>query len=40
VRPTEEKMITISENALEEMKKALADKGDNPCVRIYVQGYG
>jgi Fe-S cluster assembly iron-binding protein IscA len=33
-------MITISENAREEIKKALADKGDVPCVRIYVLGYG
>jgi len=33
-------MITITDKALEEIKKSLADKGENPCVRIYVVGYG
>jgi Fe-S cluster assembly iron-binding protein IscA len=33
-------MIEITKEALAEMEKALADKGENPCVRIYVIGYG
>ena len=33
-------MITISDKALEEIKSALADKGETPCVRVYVVGYG
>jgi Fe-S cluster assembly iron-binding protein IscA len=33
-------MIDITDQARDEIKKALADKGENPCVRIYVVGYG
>lgn len=33
-------MISISDEASAEMKKVLADKGDDPCVRIYVAGFG
>lgn len=33
-------MISITDEATVEMKKVLADKGDNGCVRIYVAGFG
>ena len=32
--------ITIADEAVLEMKKALADKGDSPCVRVYIAGFG
>ena len=36
----EDGMVTISAEALDEMKKVLADKGDDAAVRIYIAGYG
>ncbi len=33
-------MITISNEAKKEIHSSIADKGENPCVRIYVVGYG
>jgi len=33
-------MINITKEATDEMKKVLADKGDNPSIRIYIAGYG
>ena len=33
-------MISITEEATLAMKKSVADKGENPCVRIYVAGFG
>ncbi len=33
-------MITISSDAIGEMKKALADQDEGACIRIYVAGYG
>jgi Fe-S cluster assembly iron-binding protein IscA len=33
-------MISITEKALDAVKASVKDKGDAPCVRIYIAGYG
>ncbi len=37
---TEQKMITVTEKAVEMIQDALKEKGDNPAVRVYIAGMG
>jgi len=34
------RMIEVTKEAAGELLTVLKDKGENPCVRIYVAGYG
>jgi len=36
----ENRMITVTEHAVEKIQDAVKDSGDNPTVRVYVAGFG
>jgi hypothetical protein len=33
-------MISITETAMEAINESVKERGDAPCVRIYIAGYG
>ena len=33
-------MITISKTALDAIRESVKDRGESPCVRVYIAGYG
>jgi hypothetical protein len=40
LRAPRRRMIEVTKEAAGELLTVLKDKGENPCVRIYVAGYG